>query len=50
MPETSMLSDIMMLLFPVVTSHVGQHSLDWELNLQGVAFRMVVQDLLEMPW
>ena len=48
-----MLSDIMMLLFPVqvpvVTSHVGQHSLDRELNLQGVVFRVVVQDLLEMP-
>ena len=49
MPETSMLSDIMMLLFPervpVATSHVGQHSLDRE-DLQGVVFRVVFQDPL----
>ena len=28
---------------------MGQHSLDWELDLQGVVFREVFQDLLEMP-
>ena len=34
----------------MVTSHVGQHSLDRELDLPGVLFRVVFQDQLEMPF